>query len=55
VLKEACAAIGVLAAGNPVNQSKFDGLRQLTLAIAGNHQFPDEMKKAAQVAASRLR
>jgi len=55
VLKEACAAIGVLAAGNPVNQSKFDGLRQLTLAIAGNHQFPDETKKAAQVAASRLR
>lgn len=55
VLKEACAAIGVLAAGNPANQAKFDGLKQLAAAIASNQQFPDDTKKAAQVAASRLR
>jgi hypothetical protein len=55
VLKEACTAIGILAAGNPLNQSKFDGLRPLVQSIAQQQHFGDDVRKAATVALSRLR
>ena len=55
ILREACTAIGILAAGNPPNQSKFDGLRPLVQSITQQQHFGDDVRKAAGVALSRLR